>query len=152
MNRQLVVGFLFDEHFTHVALIRKLKPARQAGRFNGIGGKVEPLEQPLTAMRREFNEEAGLDIETWNLFSKLTGPGGTEFDIYFYWAVGDVHAVRTMEAEHVSVVPVATVLSGVLQTLGNLPWLVALARAVGLGEEGTQYFNIEEAVYREGGR
>jgi 8-oxo-dGTP diphosphatase len=152
MNRELVVGFLFDKGFTHVALIRKLKPARQAGRLNGIGGKVEPGEAPLAAMRREFMEEAGLDIEDWNLFNKMTGPNGTEFSLYFYWAVGDVHAVRTMEAEHVSVVPVATALSGALQTLGNLPWLVALARAIGQGEEGTLYFNIEEAVYREGGR
>ncbi len=40
-----------------VLLIRKNHPDYQAGKLNGIGGKVEPGEDPLTAMVRECKEE-----------------------------------------------------------------------------------------------
>ncbi|MGE3333658.1 MAG: NUDIX domain-containing protein [Rhodospirillaceae bacterium] len=43
-----------------VVLIKKKRPAWQAGLLNGIGGKVEDGETPEQAMVREFKEEAGL--------------------------------------------------------------------------------------------
>ncbi len=58
-----VAGFYFSECGERVALIRKLKPEWQRGWLNGIGGKVEPGESPLSAMVREFEEEAGARIE-----------------------------------------------------------------------------------------
>lgn len=33
-----------------------------AGRWNGLGGKLEPDESPLEAARREVREESGLDL------------------------------------------------------------------------------------------
>ena len=52
--KEYVVGFMFSEE------ILKNKPDWQAGRLNGVGGKVEPNEYPDQAMVREFEEETGV--------------------------------------------------------------------------------------------
>lgn len=33
-----------------------------SGKWNGLGGKLEPGESPLEAARREFREESGIDL------------------------------------------------------------------------------------------
>lgn len=55
-----VVGFMFSELLYEVCVIKKNRPVWQAGRINGIGGKVEPDEYGLAAMVREFYEETGV--------------------------------------------------------------------------------------------
>lgn len=77
------VGFLFDRLANRVLLIKKNRPEWQAGKLNGVGGKVEPGETPAQAMRREFREEAGLDIANWDHFMTLTFEAG---DVHFYRA------------------------------------------------------------------
>lgn len=57
VQRRYVLGFLFSEDGSRVLLIWKNRPAWQAGKLNGIGGKIEDGEQPLDAMKREFVEE-----------------------------------------------------------------------------------------------
>ena len=57
-----VVGYCFDPYFEHVVLIEKARPEWQAGKLNGVGGKIEPKETPRRAMVREFQEEAGVYI------------------------------------------------------------------------------------------
>jgi 8-oxo-dGTP diphosphatase len=71
-ERDYVVGFLFRNRGANVALIRKTKPAWQAGKLNGIGGKVEPGETIQQAMVREFKEETGALVEDWRHFCTLT--------------------------------------------------------------------------------
>lgn len=66
-----VVGFLFRNRRTHVALIRKQNPAWQRGKLNGIGGKVEAGETPLDAMIREFKEETGAEFTDWRHYCTL---------------------------------------------------------------------------------
>ena len=58
--QRYVVGFLFSADQKYVALIEKARPKWQAGFWNGIGGKVEPGEDPAFAMHREFHEETGV--------------------------------------------------------------------------------------------
>ena len=60
-----VVGYCFDPYFEHVVLIEKARPEWQAGKLNGVGGKIEPKETPRRAMVREFQEEAGVYIPAW---------------------------------------------------------------------------------------
>jgi 8-oxo-dGTP diphosphatase len=65
-----VVGFLYDEGWKKVLLIEKKRPKRQAGKLNGVGGRIEEGETPQEAMTREFNEEASVLLEGWS--RKLT--------------------------------------------------------------------------------
>ena len=52
-----------------VLLIRKSQGRLHEGEWIGLGGKLEPGEEPLAAAVREFREESGLTLED----PKLTG-------------------------------------------------------------------------------
>lgn len=73
-NDKYVIGFAFvgDD----VLLIKKTKPAWQAGRYNGVGGKIEASELPLNAMHREFMEETGIVtiLEQWQHYATIVIP------------------------------------------------------------------------------
>lgn len=121
-GQEFVVGFLFAPDFGEVLLIEKDRPEWQAGLLNGLGGKVEPGEMPLAAMRREFREEAGLDVSGWELFCRRTGDWGV---VHCFAATGDVRAARTVESEPVRVVPVRALPT--LRTVPSVQWMVPLA-------------------------
>lgn len=53
-------GFMINPTTQEVLLIKKNRPDFQKGKWNGIGGKLEPGETPIQAMVREFWEETGL--------------------------------------------------------------------------------------------
>ena len=117
-----VVGFLFRNGGDEVALIRKSKPAWQKGLLNGVGGKIEEDELPISAMIREFEEEAGAYVLNWRNFAVMTLKDGGQ--IYFYESREEVE-IESKTEEEVSWYPVAHLRQyGVLQ---NLNWLVPLA-------------------------
>ena len=139
-----VCGFCFDDARETVVLIEKQQPAWQAGRLNGVGGKVEPGELPAAAMTREFNEEAGVRLSArgtgpsaWTPFCRLSWRGGDGEDdapgqVLFFHSISSmaVQEARTMEAEVIRRVPVADVLTpGRVRDrcLPNLRWLIPLA-------------------------
>ncbi len=111
-----VCGFLFSPCGGLVVLIEKNRPAWQAGKLNGIGGKVERGESAGRAMSREFYEETGVlvPISDWGEFATLSGP---DFRVHFYRAFADswyncrsvtdeqVRAVRVSELAHLNAVP-----------------------------------------------
>lgn len=99
---------MFDEQRRHVALVRKNRPEWQAGKINAIGGKIEEGEAPYQAMRREFQEEAGVDRYDWKQFATLTGKG---FVVHFYSCfVPDFENVGTMTDEAIEIWYVPTAL------------------------------------------
>jgi 8-oxo-dGTP diphosphatase len=119
------VGFLMDA--TRVVLIRKNRPAWQAGLYNGVGGHIEPGETPLQAMAREFREETGLTVvpEYWNYFLRLVG---NDSSIWFYRArvpSADLNKVQTMTDEEVRIVPLDEV--HLLNVIPNLRWILPFA-------------------------
>ena len=46
-----------------------------AGKFNGLGGKLEPDEDIAAGMRRELREEAGIDAISMTLAGTISWPG-----------------------------------------------------------------------------
>lgn len=76
-----VLGFAFNQQKSVVVLISKNKPAWQALKLNGIGGKVEVKEKIPYAMVREFKEEAGVQTEAWQwtFFASVFGDGFTVY-------------------------------------------------------------------------
>jgi 8-oxo-dGTP diphosphatase len=128
-RQEWVVGFLFDESSERVVLVRKNRPAWQAGLLNGVGGKVEAVESPEAAMRREFAEEAGVDIGGWEHFVSLEWEEGT---VHFYRRRGPMWLLEMCETQtdeeveqhliHELAVPAARG-----QVTPNLLWLVPLA-------------------------
>ncbi len=131
IKREYVVGFLFTTNLNQMSLIHKLKPAWQKGKYNGIGGKIEKGETPAEAMRREFEEEAGLDIDTWRQFFVLRDKLGSK--IYFFEARSDeLTESMTMEkisAHAVSIIGARMYFNGMneIQLIPNLRWLIPLA-------------------------
>ena len=125
-----VVGFMFSSDRTCVALIRKQKPTWQYGKLNGIGGKVEPMEEIKPAMVREFREETGCETtpDQWFHFLEMSGTENA-FRVDFFTTFGDVTRLTSMESEKVEVIRTEeiNVLRGFQDMVENLPWLIALA-------------------------
>ncbi len=45
------------------------------GKYNGLGGKMEPEEDVLACMRREIREEAGIECDALRLRGTISWPG-----------------------------------------------------------------------------
>ncbi len=82
--QKYVVGLVFDLTCENLLLIRKEHPEWQAGLYNGIGGKVEPGEIFLDAMKRESGEEAGLSDLLWRPIIHVQGPG---YKVQYFYAI-----------------------------------------------------------------
>ena len=83
--KRYVVGFLFVNAW--VLLLHKKRPAWQAGKLNGPGGKVEPDETFEHAMAREFGEEVGYPVVGWEHFATLRAvEDGAPYEVAFFRA------------------------------------------------------------------
>lgn len=121
--RRYVVGFLFNEALTQVALVRKNRPAWQAGLLNGIGGKIEPAEASFRAIVREFDEETGVAFVGWRRMAVMQSPDWV-VDV-FVGRSDAVLAVQTRTDEEIHLHAAEGPFNGAVP---NLPWLVPLAR------------------------
>lgn len=125
MSRQsYVAGFMFCTDADAVLLVQKLRPQWQAGLWNGVGGKAELGETPPAAMRREFLEEVGRDVENWERFCTEFG---RDYVVHFFrcriltvdWDVPDKNDAGEKLAWHS--------LTTAPPVIGNLSWLIPLA-------------------------
>lgn len=124
MNRY-VLGFCFDKKAERVKLLRKTRPDWQAGRLNGIGGKVEENEHYIRAMEREFLEEAGVASTGWECFVRMSGP---DWLVYVFRLFSDevFDKVRTQTDESVEEFATKSIVHRT-DVIGNLQWLIPLA-------------------------
>ena len=117
-----VLALLFTADGREVVLVRKVRPAWQAGRVNALGGKLHDGETVFDAARREVREEAGVDVERWEEFLVWDDP---EYRLRAVRAFDDAaRAARTAEDQEVFLANV----SGLpLDVIDNLRWIVPLA-------------------------
>jgi 8-oxo-dGTP diphosphatase len=104
-QKKYALGFIFDQARDHVLLIQKARPARQRGKLNGIGGKVEEGETFLQAMIRECWEETGISTEArgleWQHFATLIGDN-YHMEVFALFSHTVLHAIqRADESPHV---------------------------------------------------
>lgn len=85
-NKQFTIGICFSHDLKWVYLVRKRRPEWQAGKLNGIGGKVNPGEDPAVAMRREAKEEAMYEGD-WTYFGTFSGQQPDPFTCYMFYSV-----------------------------------------------------------------
>ena len=93
----------------------------QKGKLNGVGGHIELGETPHEAMEREFLEEAGLNIDNWELGVIMEGKTWKVFFFFAYIAPPIQIIQKTDElicVERSYPLP--------LNVLPNLRWLIPL--------------------------
>lgn len=80
-------GFAFTADKLQVLLILKKNPEWQRGKWNGVGGKLEPGESARSAMAREFKEETGLEVpvDKWECIA--TRYRADDSRVYFYYTI-----------------------------------------------------------------
>lgn len=119
---EYVLALLFTADAREVVLVRKTRPAWQAGRVNALGGKLQTGEDILAAARREVREEAGVDVEAWEQFLVWHDP---EYRLRAVRAFDDAaHRARTAEDQHVFLAGVGALPPNVID---NLRWIIPLA-------------------------
>lgn len=71
------LGFVRSADQSAVLMVHRTSRSddEQLGKFNGLGGKVEPDEDVAAAMRRELAEEAGIEVTAMRLRGTVSWPG-----------------------------------------------------------------------------
>lgn len=119
------------ENDTHLIMIRKNRPKWQKGKLNFVGGKIEPNESPVAAMKREFLEETGYETSgyEWFYIGKLICTGVFEvliFHIKSEHLVPD--SVKTMTDEEIVFVPKTELFTNP-DIISNIPTIYSFARS-----------------------
>jgi hypothetical protein len=90
-------------------------------------------------MRREFVEEVGIDCESWKYFCTLSDE--REWQIDFFFAVGNVWDAQVLTDERPEVAIIGALPSTVIPTLR---WLIPMALT--MKHERVASFEIKEAA------
>lgn len=133
---EYVLGFSFCSDyalFRRVLLIRKTKPEWQAGKLNGIGGKIEVGDpNPHWAMSREFKEECGLATlpSAWMRFAILEFSDARVHCFVTHWSWKEFKQARSTTEEEIVHFEIDEQWFDKLddaQALPNIHWLVPMA-------------------------
>jgi 8-oxo-dGTP diphosphatase len=71
------LGYVLSPDRSRVLLIHRNARAddQHLGKYNGLGGKIEPDEDVMAGMRREIEEEAGVSCDSMLLRGTISWPG-----------------------------------------------------------------------------
>src|SRR5476651_600246 len=71
------LGYVLSPDGKQVLLIERNRRPDDAhfGKFNGLGGKLEPHEDIVSGMKREIREEAGIECNSLRLRGTISWPG-----------------------------------------------------------------------------
>ncbi|CAL8976186.1 8-oxo-dGTP diphosphatase [Tessaracoccus sp. O5.2] len=78
------LGYILSPDRRRVLLVHRISRSddEQLGKYNGLGGKVEPGEDIAEAMRREIREEAGIKVTDMELRGTVSWPGFNGRDVF----------------------------------------------------------------------
>lgn len=79
------IGYLLSPDRTRVLLVHRSREGDvQQGKYNGLGGKLEPGEDVVSCLHRELAEEAGITVTSASLRGTISWPGfGTDGEDWF---------------------------------------------------------------------
>lgn len=122
--KRFTLGFVFTTDLDQVLLIHKTHPEWQAGKVNGLGGKIEESEDSQSCIVREIKEEAGLVTEKnqWTFIGRMHGPTWN-VDVLACVYTGKTDDAHTQETEPVEWFDVDTLPNNII---GNLTWLIPI--------------------------
>lgn len=108
MTKRYVLAFLFDKDEENVLLIRKNRPDFQAGKLNGLGGKIKDGETPLEAVSRVVAEESGINLPTHSyksvgVIQNVNDEDENQFKVDIFSAEANILEAKTLKDEEVSV-------------------------------------------------
>jgi 8-oxo-dGTP diphosphatase len=71
------LGYILSPDGRRVLMVHRTARAddQQLGKYNGLGGKLEPGEDIVSGMRREIFEESGLQVGSMQLRGTINWPG-----------------------------------------------------------------------------
>lgn len=71
------LGYVLSPDRSRVLMVHRNARAddHHLGKYNGLGGKLEPHEDVAAGMRREIHEEAGIDCLEMQLRGTISWPG-----------------------------------------------------------------------------
>jgi 8-oxo-dGTP diphosphatase len=71
------LGYVFSPDRRRVLMVhRNARPGdAHLGKYNGLGGKLDPGEDVVAGMRRELREEAGIECDAMQLAGTVSWPG-----------------------------------------------------------------------------
>jgi 8-oxo-dGTP diphosphatase len=143
---------MFDLAGRNVVLIQKTRPEWQAGKLNGIGGKIEDGETGIEAMIREFQEETGVIQKQWRQFIRIADADETNYELLGYYCYVETQVtdcLLSLTDEQVAIYPIADIAD--LPVIKNLEWLIPIAIHF---SHTVHLFNtqVEPIVIREGAR
>jgi 8-oxo-dGTP diphosphatase len=71
------LGYVLSPDGRRVLLVHRNRRPDDAhfGKYNGLGGKLEPSEDVVACLRREVREEAGLECDALSLRGTVSWPG-----------------------------------------------------------------------------
>ena len=71
------LGYMLDRKNQRVLMIhRNIRIGdHHIGKYNGLGGKLEPREDIVSGMKREIHEEAGVEVTSLRLRGSVNWPG-----------------------------------------------------------------------------
>jgi 8-oxo-dGTP diphosphatase len=71
------LGYILSPDGRRVLLVHRNRRPNDAhfGKYNGLGGKLEPGEDVVACLRREIREESGLECEELTLRGTVSWPG-----------------------------------------------------------------------------
>lgn len=134
--KKYVLGFAYSENAESIVLIEKDRPDWQAGKLNGVGGKIEDDDlNEVMAMVREFKEETGIDTSSteWDCFGEMIFNndimgGGAKVFLYRLFD-NKILNCETQESEKVLILDTKTCLD--IPHVPNLSTLIPLSLNLG---------------------